>query len=157
MYRGGSQCSRARLLRRFDGQSSRGIGSLDRGVPSSLFEGGGRKGGTGQCVYCPGGVATEKQIARGIGPHRDVPGLTGFSAQSRAGATVEELAARGGVGGGPFPHGQVSVTTAGKLRCIGCDVVPSPGAGANHVTVVPGRATPSEISDIFVPRPNPAR
>jgi RHS repeat-associated protein len=104
-----------------------------------------------------GGVATEKQIAQGIGPHRDVPGLTGFSAQSRAGATVEELASRGGVGGGPFPHGQVSVTTAGKLRCLGCDVVSSPGAGANHVTVVPGRATPAEISDLFVPRPNPAR
>jgi hypothetical protein len=104
-----------------------------------------------------GGVATPEQIARGIGPHRDVPGLTGFSAQSRAGATVEELAATGGVGNGPFPNGQVSVSTAGQLRCIGCDVIPSPGAGANHVTVTPGPATPAQISEQLKPRRNPAR
>lgn len=104
-----------------------------------------------------GGVATPKQIACGIGPHRDVPGLTGFSAQSRAGASIEELTATGGVGNGPFPHGQVSVTTVGKLRCIGCDIVPSPGGGANHVTVTPGPATPAQISDQFRPQPNPAR
>ena len=104
-----------------------------------------------------GGVTTPEQIGRGIGPHRDVPGLTGFSAQSRAGASVDSLAATGGVGGGPFPHGQVSVTTAGQLRSIGCEVVPSPGGGANHVTVVPGSATPAQISQQFTPRPNPAR
>ncbi len=104
-----------------------------------------------------GGVTTPVQIERGIGPHRNVPGLEGFSAQSHVGATVEELAATGGVGGGPFPHGQVSVSTAGKLRCIGCDVVRSPGGGANHVTVTPGPATPAEISAQFAQRPNPAR
>lgn len=104
-----------------------------------------------------GGVATPDQIARGVGPHRDVPGLMGFSAQSRTGASVEELAATGGVGGGPFPHGQVSVTTAGQLRCIGCSVVPSPGGGANHVTVTPGTATPEDIARQFVPRPNPGK
>ena len=104
-----------------------------------------------------GGIATEQQISNGIGPHRDVPGLEGFSAQSRAGASVDELARTGGVGGGPFPHGQVSVSTAGQLRCVGCDVVPSPGAGANHVTVTPGGATPAEISRQFTQRSNSAR
>ncbi|WP_437307161.1 DUF6531 domain-containing protein [Sorangium sp. So ce388] len=119
---------------------------------------------TGGCRRIPneafvvrGGVAKPEQIAQGIGPHRDVPGLTGFSAQSRAGASIEELASTGGVGGGPFPHGQVSVTTAGKLRSIGCDVVPSPGGGANHVTVTPGTATPTQISQQFTPQPNPAK
>jgi len=96
-----------------------------------------------EAIVVRGGVATPKQIAEGIGPHRDVEGLTGFSAQSRAGATVEELASTGGVGGGPFPHGQVSVSSAGQLRGVGADVVPSPGAGANHVTVTPGQATPA--------------
>jgi len=104
-----------------------------------------------------GGVATPEQIARGIVPHRDVPGLTGFSAQSRAGASVEELAAAGGVGSVPFPHGQVSVTTAAELRRVGCDVVTSPGGGANHVTVTSGPASPAQISGLFEPRPNPAR
>jgi Pretoxin HINT domain len=104
-----------------------------------------------------GGIATPEQIAWGIGPHRDVPGLTGFSAQSRGSASVSDLAATGGVGGGAFPHGKVSVTTAGKLRCIGCDVVSSPGGGANHVTVTLGNATPSQISAQFTVQPNPAR
>jgi len=104
-----------------------------------------------------GGVTTPKQIERGIGPHRDVEGLTGFSAQSKAGATVEELASTGGVGNKPFPHNQVSVTTVGDLKCIGCDVVPSPGAGANHVTVTPGSATPEQISEVFTQQPNPAK
>jgi RHS repeat-associated protein len=104
-----------------------------------------------------GGVATPEQIARGIGPHRDIPGLVGFSAQSRPGATVQELAAAGGVGGGPLPHGKISVTTVGELRCIGCNVVPSPGGGANHVTVAPGTASPAQISNQFRVHPNPAR
>jgi RHS repeat-associated protein len=104
-----------------------------------------------------GGAATPDQIANGIGPHRDVAGLTGFSAQSKPGASVEELASTGGVGGGPFPHGKVSVTTVKELRCIGCDVVKSPGAGANHVTVTPGPATPAQISEKFTVQPNPAR
>jgi RHS repeat-associated protein len=104
-----------------------------------------------------GGIATPEQIAKGIGPHKGVPGLTGFSAQARTGASVEELASTGGVGGGPFPHGKISVTTAGELRCIGCEVVPSPGGGANHVTVVPGTATSGQISDVFEILPNPAR
>jgi hypothetical protein len=111
----------------------------------------------GDAFVVRGGVATPEQIARGIGPHRDVPGLVGFSAQSRAGASVEELAATGGLGGGPFPHRQVSVSTVDKLRCVGCDVVASPGGGANHVTVTPGPASPVDISRQFTPRPNPAR
>jgi len=111
----------------------------------------------GDAFVVRGGVATPEQIAQGIGPHRDVPGLIGFSAQSRAGATVHELASTGGIGNKPFPHGKVSVTTAGQLRCIGCEVIPSPGAGANHVTVTPGPATPAKISEQFIVQPNPAR
>jgi RHS repeat-associated protein len=110
-----------------------------------------------EAIVVRGGVAKPEQIEKGIGPHRDVPGLTGFSAQSREGASVADLAAAGGVGGGPFPHGQVSVTTVGNLRAIGCDVVPSPGGGANHVTVIPGSATPSQIASQFSQTPNPAR
>jgi hypothetical protein len=62
-----------------------------------------------------------------------------------------------GIGNGPFPHGKISVTTAGELRCVGCEVVLSPGSGANHVTVTPGPATPADISEQFVMQPNPAR
>jgi hypothetical protein len=104
-----------------------------------------------------GGIATPEQIARGIGPHRDLPDVVGFSAQSRAGATVHELAATGGLGGKPFPHGKVSHTTAGELRRVGCDVLCTPGGGANHVTVVPGGTSPTIISELFDIIINPAR
>lgn len=104
-----------------------------------------------------GGVATAERIGKTIGPHREVPGLVGFSAQSRAGATVEELAAHGGVGGGPFPNNKISVSTQEELCSIGCTITPSPGGGANHVTVTPGTATPAEISAKFTVRPNPAK
>jgi RHS repeat-associated protein len=104
-----------------------------------------------------GGIATPEQISSGIAEHRDVPGLVGFSAQSRAGASVEELAMNGGKYGGPFPNGKISVTTAGKLRCIGCDVVPSPGAGANHVTVQTNSVSPTDISAAFEQLPNPGK
>jgi hypothetical protein len=99
----------------------------------ALAEGAAGSGLASDAFVVRGGVATPEQIARGIGPHRDVGGLTGFSAQSRGGASIEELASTGGVGGGPFPHGKISVTTVGDLRCIRCDVVPSPGGGTNHV------------------------
>jgi len=104
-----------------------------------------------------GGIATPQQIEKGIGPHRDNPSLVGFSAQSRAGASVYDLASTGSVGNKPFPNGKVSVTTVGGLRCIGCAVVRSPGAGANHVTVVPNGTSADSISSVFNVIPNPAK
>ncbi len=50
-----------------------------------------------------------------------------------------------------------SVSTAGQLRCAGCQVVPSQGAGANHVTVSPGSATPAKINEQFTVQASPAK
>ena len=103
-----------------------------------------------------GGIATPEQLADGTGPHRTLP-IVGFSVQSRADASVKELASTGAVGNGPIPNGKVSVTTAGELRSLGCGVLCTPGAGANHATVVPNRASFEDISNKFKVILNPAK
>ena len=102
-----------------------------------------------------GGLATAESLINGTAEHVDVPGLVGFSVQARNGATVAELAHSG-----QFPNRQVSVTTAGQVRGLGLDVVPSPGHG-NHATVVTELPLPSELasrlSDLFLRMDNPSR
>jgi hypothetical protein len=65
------------------------------------------------------------------------------------------------VSGGPFPNGKVSVITISELRCAGCDVVPTPGGGANHVTVItPNPLLPEQakcIADKFSVITNPSK
>ena len=66
-----------------------------------------------------------------------------------AGATVEQLAAA-------VPHGQVGVTTVGRIRQLGGDVARTTGRSPNHATV--SGLTPEQASRLLTPtRPNPAR
>ncbi len=61
-------------------------------------------------IVVRGGIATLQQLQRGIAEHACVLGLTGFSVQSAAGKTVDELATAG-----QFRNRQVSVTTVGEV------------------------------------------
>jgi RHS repeat-associated protein len=101
------------------------------------------------------GLADPKNLIEGTGPHRDIPGLTGFSVQHRPGLSVDELAR-----GGKIPNGMISVTTVSKLRQHGFNVVyPTPGRGRYHATVQAPDPLPMEkaelLSSLFVRVPNP--
>jgi hypothetical protein len=63
--------------------------------------------------------------------------------------TVEQLAAN-------IPHGQVGVTTVGKVRAAGGDVIRTSGRSPNHATLT--GLTPEQASELLTPtEPNPAR
>jgi len=72
-----------------------------------------------------GGRNQPEDIERGTATHPS--GITGISVECAAGATVEQLAAA-------IPHGQVGVTTVGKIRQLGGDVVRTSGRSTNHAT-----------------------
>lgn len=79
----------------------------------------------------------------------------GFSVQTAAGISVDELAR-----GGRFPNRQISVTTVQELRNAGLVVnFPTPGAGAYHGTVIVPTPLPPRIFEtiafLFTQRPNP--
>jgi hypothetical protein len=70
-------------------------------------------------------------------------GLTGFSAESAAGATAEALAA-------PLKNTSYGATTVGAVTQAGGDVVPTPRAyNTNHVTVT--GLTPENASELLTP------
>jgi hypothetical protein len=101
------------------------------------------------------GLAEADSLIVGSRPHRDVPGLFGFSVQSSPGVSIDELA-RAGL----FPHLQISVTTLAMLRSAGFDLMfPTPGKGAYHATVrVRDPLRPDDaarLSGLFVRRRNP--
>jgi hypothetical protein len=73
---------------------------------------------------------------------------------------VQELTAPGPKTGYPgIPHNQVGVTTVGKVRALGGDVVPSPRKrNPTHATL--SGLTPEQASSLFRPtvkNPNKAR
>ena len=93
-----------------------------------------------------GGRNRPEDIARGTGTHPS--GVTGVSVECAAGATVEQLAA--GV-----PHGQVGVTTVGRVGAAGGNVVRTSGRSPNHATLT--GLPPEEASRLLTPAiPNPA-
>ena len=101
------------------------------------------------------GLAEASSLTAGTRPHRDIPGLSGFSVQSAPGISVNDLARAGG-----FPHLQISVTTPDTLRRHGFDLVfPTPGAGLYHATVRVQYPMPADVatqlSALFIQRPNP--
>jgi RHS repeat-associated protein len=101
------------------------------------------------------GLAKPDDLIKGTGPHRDIPGLTGFSVQHAPGVSIDELAR-----GGRIPNLQISVTTVPILRQHGINVVyPTPGRGEHHATVqTPYPLTPEQaalLSTLFVRQPNP--
>jgi hypothetical protein len=94
-----------------------------------------------------GGTNTPEQVRNGIDRHR-ASGIVGVSVQSAAGLNAEELA----VG---LPHGRVGVTTVGRVRAMGGDVVPTSGRSPHHATLT--GLTPEQISGLLNPTvPNPA-
>ncbi len=74
-------------------------------------------------------------------------GVKGWSAESRAGLCLEELCRA-------IPNNQVGVTTVGKIRAAGGDVVRTRGRSPNHVTIT--QISPEDLSALFgKPRANP--
>lgn len=100
-----------------------------------------------EALVVRGGRNRPEDIARGFGVHPS--GVAGVSVESAAESSVVELAA--GV-----PHGQVGVTTVGRVRAAGGDVVRTSGRSPNHATLV--GLTPEAASALLTPTvPNPAR
>jgi hypothetical protein len=94
-----------------------------------------------------GGRNRPEDIARGFGVHPS--GVPGVSVESAGGLTVAELAAG-------IPHGQVGVTTVGRVRAAGGDVIRTSGRSRNHATLT--GLTPEQASALLTPTaPNPAR
>lgn len=94
-----------------------------------------------------GGLNRPEDIERGFGVHPS--GATGVSVESASGLTVADLAE--GV-----PHRQIGVTTVGRVRSAGGDVVRTSGRSSNHATLV--GLSPARVSALLTPTvPNPAR
>lgn len=94
-----------------------------------------------------GGKNRPEDIRRGTGTHPS--GVTGVSVESSAGATIDQLAAG-------IPHGQIGVTTVGKIRAAGGDVIRTSGRKPTHATLT--GLTPEQISELLTPTTdNPAR
>ena len=98
------------------------------------------------------GIVTPAQLRAGT---RFTVNGFGFSVQTAAGISVDELAR-----GGRFPNRQISVTTLQELRNAGLVVnFRTPGAGAYHGTVIVPTPLPPRIFEtiafLFTQRPNP--
>lgn len=87
-----------------------------------------------------GGLNRPEDIQRGTATHP--VGVTGVSVESADGLTIEELAAA-------VPHGRIGVTTAGRVRTAGGDVVRTPGRSPNHATLTGLR--PEQASKLLTP------
>lgn len=94
-----------------------------------------------------GGRNTPDQVRTGIDRHQP-SGVVGVSVQSAEGLTAEALA----IG---LPHGRVGVTTVGRVRALGGDVIRTSGRSPNHATLT--GLTPEQVSGLLNPTvPNPA-
>ena len=94
-----------------------------------------------------GGKNRPEDIRRGSGIHPS--GIAGVSVESGEGVSVAELARM-------IPHGQVGVTTAGKIRKVGGDVVRTSGRSPYHATLT--GLTHEQVSSLLTPTiANPVR
>src|SRR5688572_8147578 len=94
-----------------------------------------------------GGQNTPELIRRKYDRHPS--GVTGVSVHSAPGASAAELA----VG---IPNGQIGVTTVGRVRAEGGDVIRTSGRSPHHATLT--GLTPEQISGLLTPtEPNPAQ
>jgi hypothetical protein len=73
-----------------------------------------------------GGRNRPEDIERNTATHPS--GVSGISVECAAGTTVEHLA-------DVVPHCQVGVTTVGKIRQVGGDVIRTAGRSPNHATL----------------------
>ena len=112
------------------------LGNATRGLPDAA-------------LVCRGGACKAENFLNGTGVTRTADGtLSGVSTQSRAGASVSELAKS-------FKNNQVGVTTAGDIRQAGGSVTADGRAGSpNHATV--DGLTAQQLERLFSPTvPNP--
>lgn len=83
-----------------------------------------------------GGLNSSDLLRKGTRLHPS--GVSGVSVHSAPGASVAELA----IG---IPNGQIGVTTVGRVRAAGGDVVRTVGRSPHHATLT--GLTPEQISD----------
>jgi hypothetical protein len=103
-------------------------------------------------VVVRGGQNLPENFAQGSGVTVDAGGkVQDVSVNAAPGLSVKELTAPDAQTGYPgIPHNQVGVTTVGKVRALGGDVVPSPRKrNPNHATL--GGLTPEQASSLFRP------
>jgi hypothetical protein len=94
-----------------------------------------------------GGQNRPEDILRGTGTHPS--GITGISVECGLGLSIAELA-------NVIPHRQIGVTTVGKVRQAGGNVIRTSGRSRNHATLT--GLTPEQISSLLTPIiPNPAK
>ena len=80
-----------------------------------------------EALVIRGGKNRPEDILRGTGLHPS--GVVGISVECAVGLSVEELSAT-------IPHGQIGITTVGKIRQAGGDVVRTSGRRVSHATLV---------------------
>src|SRR6266404_2900195 len=103
-------------------------------------------------VVVRGGLNLPESFAEGSGVTVDPSGtVQGVSVNAAPGLTVPELTAASPQTGYPgIPHNQVGVTTVGKVRSLGGDVVPTPKkTNPNHATL--SGLTPEQASGLLRP------
>ena len=99
-----------------------------------------------EAVVVRGGRNQPQDLQRGTGTHPS--GVTGISVECAEGSSVEELASA-------IPHSQVGITTVGKIRAAGGDVVRTSGRSPHHATLV--GLSPEGASRLLTPTSaNPA-
>ncbi len=77
--------------------------------------------------------------------------MEGVSVNSASGASLADLTAPNPQTGYPgIPHNQVGVTTVGKIRAVGGEVVPSPTRTNRQHATLRG-LTPEQASELFRP------
>jgi RHS repeat-associated protein len=90
-------------------------------------------------------------ISAGMGTHPS--GITGFSAESAAAKTVEQLVQESPM---TSRYGQVGCCTVGEVRAAGGDVIPTSGQSPNHATVT--GITPQQAHELLTPTiPSPVK
>jgi RHS repeat-associated protein len=95
-------------------------------------------------LVCRGGTCTADRWAGGSGVTLDEAGrIEGASVNSAPGASVEELTTT-------IPNKQVGVTTVGRIRGLGGDVVPS-GNAPNPFHCTMCGITPAQAEQLFTP------
>jgi hypothetical protein len=108
-----------------------------------------------------GGENSPERFAQGSGVTVEQGGkLQDVSVNAAPGLSVKQITAPDPETGFPgIPHNQVGVTTVGKIRALGGDVVPSPSKkNPTHATL--SGLTPEQASSLFRPtvkNPNKAR
>jgi hypothetical protein len=99
-----------------------------------------------EALVVRGGKNRPEDILRGTGLHPS--GVVGISVECAVGRSIEELAAG-------IPHRQIGITTVGKIRQAGGDVIRTSGRRVSHATLV--GLTHEQTSELLNPTiSNPA-